>query len=359
MATFLDRKKALIAWVDDLINKRALLDIPGLYEGVYSTIDKDEQAEYIESASEAVITIKVSGTKYEGRPARIEGIKKGQGVKLARDKQNAYDSNCIEILNAQNESLGNLPGELATVLSPLLDAGEANIIDSKVAIVTPPSQLKDKRKAPILYVSFKVKLNKATNAGNVKCIVCQIGGDQTRMWAQKIRVLYCSISAEDAKLMFELYNRQMKEYTDEATDCSYAGLDNLVAEIEFAREKMRAEMDPSVDYSLEGENILNKDKARYASIMKNIHSDEDSFDPWLKNAFENYVVDEKTYYWLDETHVGRSVWDRENECGFNHWYEVMELFEGNKLPVDLDDEDVVSVFGTKKFAALADLSYGC
>jgi hypothetical protein len=40
-------------------------------------------------------------------------------------------------------------------------------------------------------------------------------------------------------------------------------------------------------------------------------------------------------------------------------YNVAELFAPGELPFDLNDPDTVSVFGTGKFEALADLSYGC
>lgn len=46
--------------------------------------------------------------------------------------------------------------------------------------------------------------------------------------------------------------------------------------------------------------------------------------------------------------------------GFYHWYQIMELYNPDeKLPFDMSDEKICSIFGYDRFEAFADLSYGC
>ena len=87
---------------------------------------------------------------------------------------------------------------------------------------------------------------------------------------------------------------------------------------------------------------------------------DDYFENRLDNIFRRYEVECNTYYWLDQTRVTDKKWDIETMAGFNHWYDVAELYSPEQeLPFELKDEDIVSIFGFGKFEAFADLSYGC
>ncbi len=196
---------------------------------------------------------------------------------------------------------------------------------------------------------------------DIKCVVAYLSGDQTRTWIQEVNVKYCSIPLEEAKLLFEIYNRINDEYNPEYNDTSYLGLDNLEEEVIVARNKRRSECLPNLDYSKieyhdhieEFMELINSD--RYSSIKKYIGEDEDYFS--LKDILDQHVVKQENYYWLDQTHVSQDEYMENYDC--NHWYEICELYEGTELPFDISDEDVVSIFGFNKFVDFADLSYGC
>ena len=196
---------------------------------------------------------------------------------------------------------------------------------------------------------------------NINCVVAFLGGDQTRTWIQELNVKYCSIPLEEAKLLFELYNRINDEYNPEYNDTSYLGLDNLEEEVVIARNKRRSECLPGLDYSKleyhdhEEEFMQILDTERYQVIKKYVNKDDAYFN--LKDIIDQYVVKQENYYWLDQTHVSQDVYMENYDC--NHWYEICELYEGNELPFDVSEEDVVSIFGFNKFVAFADLSYGC
>lgn len=183
-----------------------------------------------------------------------------------------------------------------------------------------------------------------------------------------IKVLHCKMDLSQAKLIFELYNRSCDEYNPENNDLGYQGLDNLVDEVIVARAKMRSEMEPGVDYSGPSEDIeeridfiqeqIKKNPKRYSSIKKYIENCADDY-AIIECVFESDSIGEENYYWIDQAPVTEQEYNSETGWGFNHWYEVAELFEAGKLPFDLTDEDTVSIFGTNKFVAFADLSYGC
>lgn len=52
---------------------------------------------------------------------------------------------------------------------------------------------------------------------------------------------------------------------------------------------------------------------------------------------------------LDEEYEATGSWHSD-------WCEVLELFVGNELPINLNDSEVVSIFNTGKMVAIANLS---
>lgn len=210
------------------------------------------------------------------------------------------------------------------------------------------------------------------------CKVCFLSGDQSNCWFQTLKVYHCAMDVKEAALIFELHNRFHNEYNAENNGLFYLGLDNLVDEVVVARKKMRDEMNPSLDYSGPSDDVDEIDfikkqiKAfpnRYGVIEKYFVSDNygwDNFDDacFMDDGFEQIFARQAMckrdeYYWIDQTRVTEEEFDEESEFGFSHWYQVAELFGAGELPVDLADEDTVSIFGTGKFVAFADLSYGC
>ena len=78
----------------------------------------------------------------------------------------------------------------------------------------------------------------------------------------------------------------------------------------------------------------------------------------LYDYFKKYIIEEKKYYWLNQCRVSSSEWEEYD--GYNHWYEILELYSAEKeLPFDMNDEEIVTIFGFDEFEDFADLSYGC
>jgi len=228
--------------------------------------------------------------------------------------------------------------------------------------VIPLSKRGPRAKKSILKLTITLEFE-----NTVSCVVCNLAGDQVNTWVQQLTVSYSTMSARHAKMLFELYNRHCGEYDNwdnGENDTSYAGLDNLEEEIRVAREKMQKERNAGLDYSKDEietyesfgayvQRMIAKDASRYGALRRYEIEEYDR----LQDILSRYTIAKKEYYWVDQT---RSTEEEFNETnGYNHWYEVLELYEGKQLPVDLSDEDVVSIFGCGKFAAFADLSYGC
>ena len=210
---------------------------------------------------------------------------------------------------------------------------------------------------------------KENNYNKENCsIICLLGGDQTCCWVQKLQVIKCDIPFEDAKKLFELHNRFHNEY--ENNEYSYLGLDNLVDEVEIARKKMKETMISGLSYKCDSDievfieyalDKCKKEPERYSNVEKYLIEPDYSHDVdmySIRNIFESHVIEKKEYYWIDQCRVTEEEWNGMD--GFNHWYEIMELYNPEKeLPFDFTDEDIVSIFGFNKFEGFADLSYGC
>lgn len=310
----------------------------------------------------ATITEEVMGTQFEGRNQRIEYIHVGDTVQLIREPENEKNDQNIAVRNRNGESLGNLSSGCCSILAPLMDAGYADKVTAKVTEAIPVSKRGPRAKKSILKLEITIHFENA-----VQCTLCKLGGDQVRTWAQELTVWSCTLPTAHAKLLFELYNRFNEEYDKldrGENDTSYAGLDNLEEEIRAAREQMQAQRIPGADYSRGAETVngnfgayvlqcIGKEPERYG-VLKQY-----GVDPFagLEEIFWNHCIGEKKYYWLDQTRVPEEEFSQID--GYNHWYDILELYDGLDLPVDLNDEDVVSIFGCGKFAAFADLSYGC
>lgn len=381
-------KKLFLDWIEQKSGMQSILSIPNISGNVRRVVDEHEQYSYDSRISSAKLCIQVQGTQYEGRGPRIESISKGDVLKLSREPNNPHSSNTISVQNGAGQSLGNLPAELADLLSPLLDEGKAELHGIQADYVEPLSKRSSKVKKALLYVSFTVKLNKTDYRNRSGCIVCLLGGEQgcdflrkiqafsgnydtimNSLWVQKLRVLHCRMEVEQAKLVFELYNRYFNEYDENKNDDGYFGLDNLEDEVVVARKKMREMKKDELDYSgpknahislIEfARTEIEKDRERYGSISNCFAVSKD--ERWsFQRIFEKDSIGDEIYYWVDQTPVSNTKFQEiEAQGAFGHWYDVAELFSPEGVPVDLEDEDVVSIFGTDKFLAFADLSYGC
>lgn len=135
-----------------------------------SCIAGDERANVVfcRETHTVEICVEVRGTQFEGRSERIECIVEGDIVNLVREPFNKYNSNNLAVRNNDKKSLGNLPAELADILSPLIARGNAKIVRTQVAHVEPLSKRSKRAKKAILYVSILVSLG--MNSEKIKFI---------------------------------------------------------------------------------------------------------------------------------------------------------------------------------------------
>lgn len=193
-------------------------------------------------------------------------------------------------------------------------------------------------------------------------VILMLQGDHTSCFVQELKVVYSALPLKDAQLIFEIYNAAHGEYAMAAKDdfdTSYSGLYGLDDEIVAARKKLKSDRALKEKYKTGSDfsfsDVLSSNPERYKSVKKyfeNGKNDEKSIDFCILP-----VMTEK-HYWIDLCQVTSDVYYKYAD-GLNHVYEVAELFDPEDMPLDFDDPTTVSIFGTDKFKAFADLSYGC
>lgn len=197
----------------------------------------------------------------------------------------------------------------------------------------------------------------------VGSVICLLQGDQTKCWTQKLQIVYSALPLEEAELVFEIYNIAHGEYAKAASDdfdTSYSGLFGLDDEIVAARKQMKHNTKVNKKYLRAGKSeipfasIIEADPSRYAPVKKYFEGIEEDF------LFDFGLLPIKTenYYWIDLCRVSGDEFER-YASELHHIYHVAELFDPDDMPFDLTDPATVSIFGTDKFKAFADLSYGC
>lgn len=323
-----------------------------------------------EKNSRITMRLEVVGTSYENRHLTIEKLKELDKVKLTREPTNIYNQNNIRVESEMYGTVGNLSSYICDVLAPLIDSENLIIEESKIVYIKPYTEKQGNTKQSTVYIEVTALYKEAELEDKTGCIICKLGGDQTRVWAQKLTIAKVSIPLKEAKLLFELYNRQHNEYMENDENYFYLGLDNLYGEVIDAHKKRIESMDPNLDYSRDIEydtddwdlidvyinQMIKKYPERYGCLEKYLlkHNYYDFVS--LYDYFSDYIIEERTYYWQDQCRISKEEWYDE----FNHWYEVMELYSAEKeLPFDMTDEDIVTIFGYNEFIDFADLSYGC
>ena len=114
---------------------------------------------YNEESKKMVLRFESRGTRYEGRTARIESLKLGDTIVVARDKDNQFNSNNFVLLDDKGRNLGNMAATICNALAPLYDSGEAEITESFVSFVEPISKRSRYAKQGILFVEVHIKIN--------------------------------------------------------------------------------------------------------------------------------------------------------------------------------------------------------
>lgn len=370
MSTRYSRIKEIKDWVRwNTHTADELADVEGIAPEIRESLKSVEERNWLFYDERTRILkikdVELVHTQSADRIACIEGIQKGMSLNYKTVGEDMI------ITSSRGSEVGNVPGHVSSYVFPLIQNDDVESISIHAGEVIPRSMRGKGAKKAICNVEFEIRI-KAIERSKTKAIVCLLGGDQINLWVQKLEVKYLDIPANDVKLMFEIYNRQLGEYDPEKNDVGYAGLDNLTDEITAARNKMRAEKIAGLDYSQFSSNgdagyyldslkqIVKKETSRYGHLLKYFTSDQlmNGYVPF-KEAFDNHVLDEEMYYWVEQTRVNEEEYNAAAGDWQHHYYEILEAFEGTSLPVDLKDPDVVSIFGTGKFIAFADLSYGC
>ena len=104
------------------------------------------------------IGIEVMGTQFNDRSALIENVKEGDPLQILRDPDNFFDRFTLSVCNQNGQELGTMWMNLADVLSPVLDEGFAQIIESHATEVVPLSKREDGAAKPILKMEMTVFL---------------------------------------------------------------------------------------------------------------------------------------------------------------------------------------------------------
>lgn len=339
-------------------------DIEGLSDDIRSSLtgsDNREQTVFYDEDTRIVkmTQIELTHTQSSDRKAAIETLRVGSSLKLANLNENPVAK------TLSGADVGNVP--TYSVLTELLGAGDAELVAVTVEKVIPGRLRTDGGKKGIVEICIEARL-KEVDHKDAKCVVCKLGGAQTNEWIQKLEVNYLDMDVETAKLIFEIYNRMKNEYDDSKNDMENVGLDNMADELATARHMMRQSKKPGLSYNqitLSEDyagfikyvlKAVRSEPARYQNVLRNLDASQfeygynDIFD-----LFEECTVDAKTYYWIDQTRVDAKEYEATGSW-HSDWCEVLELFVGNELPINLNDSEVVSIFNTGKMVAFANLS---
>lgn len=106
----------------------------------------------------AELRFESKGTRYGDRTEQIESLKPGDGIIVERDPDNRYNSNNFVLKTASGKDVGNMPAELCNAIAPLYDAGELEILESKVSFVDPISKRSRYAKQAMLFVYLKCRI---------------------------------------------------------------------------------------------------------------------------------------------------------------------------------------------------------
>ncbi len=104
------------------------------------------------------IGIEVMGTQFNDRSTLIENVKEGDPLQILRDPDNFFDRFTLSVCDHSGQELGTMWMNLADVLSPVLDEGFAQIIESHATEVVPLSIREDGAVKPILKMEMTIFL---------------------------------------------------------------------------------------------------------------------------------------------------------------------------------------------------------
>lgn len=384
----LEKKNKLMAVINNIQARNAAMLPADEYEFVPGKFDGgEEEAAVFDSVSETlVIKTEVLGTQYDNRSDRIEDVRTGDDldVKVVFEPDNPFNASNFMVINKKGESLGCVSAEIADVCIPLLAQQYLSVKTVKVSFVEPISQRSARANKAILYVEITAQFNNVSLGVNEGCALCVIKGNQDENWAQHIEVITSMVPIHEAKLICELYNRYTGVYdeidavkakmSENANDSEEAGkkeyitgefsMDNLKEEINDGYARIDADRIAGADYSVGVKadsadfvdyvaKMCKNEPTRYGELVKFASSVSlKAEDRGILSLFEAQKLYKKDYFWLDEAHVTREEWGKE-KC--NEWNEVLEVYPVGAFPCNLEDEEIISMFGFNRFAAFVNI----
>lgn len=125
--------------------------------GMMEYLDQSYGA-YDEMTGAIIMRFESRGTRYEGRTERIETVKPGDTVRVARDKNNPFNSNNFMLLDSCGRNLGNMAATICNALAPLYDEGYAVFDKAFVSFAEPISKRGRHAKQAILFVELQLHL---------------------------------------------------------------------------------------------------------------------------------------------------------------------------------------------------------
>ena len=132
---------------------------PDYFEpGMMEYLDKSDGS-YDRETGTVMLRFDSRGTRYEGRTEAIENIPAGISVRIARDKENPFNSNNFTMFAANGSNIGHMPAELCNVIAPLYDEGYLSFEHAEVSYVEPLSKRNRHAKQATLFVSLTAHLN--------------------------------------------------------------------------------------------------------------------------------------------------------------------------------------------------------
>ena len=160
MSLFEKRKEQLLTEMAKLHARHELSkDMePGFFEPGMMEYPEQSDGYWDEIAEELVLRFESKGTRYDGRTEQIEKVEAGDGIRIIRDPENAFNHNNFLLFTEKGKDVGNMPAELCNAVAPLYDAGNLVIESASASFVDPISKRSRHAKQAILFVEMHAKL---------------------------------------------------------------------------------------------------------------------------------------------------------------------------------------------------------
>ena len=152
----------LICQLEKLNQKKELSNNlpPDWFEpGMMENLDQ-YYGEYIASEGKIILRTEVKGLRYENRTPRLNRLAVGDPVKVLRDPENQYNPNNFTVVDELGENIGNLPANLCNALAPPIDAGAAEIYNSRISYIEKLLERSRYAQQGVLFLLIEIRITK-------------------------------------------------------------------------------------------------------------------------------------------------------------------------------------------------------